>query len=85
MDGATRECRLMAQKMRQVEQELRKQKTALAFSWKGTGCDTFEIQFRLLIRQLADVTDNLWDKGEEILEAEQAYIQADVDASKAIG
>ena len=82
MDQAAQECRLMAQRMRDLEQELRREKTRMVFSWKGNGCNAFEMQFRILLQQLSDITQNLWDKGEEIISAQQAYLQADVDAAK---
>ena len=82
MDSAAKECRLLAQTMRNLEQDLRRGKSRLAFSWKGNGCNAFEIQFRLMVQQLSDLADNLWDKGEEILAAECAYRQADVEGAK---
>ena len=82
MDSAAGECRSLARKMRDLEQRLCRGRSHLAFSWKGDGCNAFEVQFRLLTGQLSDIADSLWEKGEEILDAQCAYRQADVDAAK---
>lgn len=84
MDDAADGCQKLAEKMRGIKQELTSSKDSLIFYWEGKGCNEFEKQYRLLLQQLSDITDNLWETAEKILSAEEAYIQTDTDAAKAL-
>lgn len=84
MDTSAKSCQDLAEKMKTLKDELDTEKNNILFNWEGKGCNEFEKQFRLLVQQLSDITDNLWETGEKILTAEQDYIQADTNAAKAL-
>ena len=82
MDKAAEDCQKLAEKMGDVKENIDKLKKNLDFEWQGEGQKAFAKQFRLLKKQLTDVGDELWQEGENILTAEESYIQADTDAAK---
>ncbi len=84
MDTSAKSCQELAERMKTLKDELNAEKDNILFFWEGKGCNEFEKQYRLLVQQLSDITDNLWDTGEKILTAEQDYIQADTNAAKAL-
>ena len=82
MDEAASSCQDLAEKMKTLKYDLEREKETLMWSWSGEGRNEFEKQFRRMLQQLSDVTESLWEMGEQILEAEEAYIQADTNAAK---
>lgn len=84
MDTAAGKCQDLAEKMKDLKYDLEGEKESLMWSWSGEGGNEFEKQFRRLLQQLSDITESLWEMGEEILEAEEAYIQADTNAAKQV-
>ncbi len=53
-------------------------------NWKGQGRDAFEKDYRTLKSQLKDLEDVILDLRTGIIEAEEQYINADAEISKAI-
>lgn len=82
MGKAAEKCKIMAEKMRGLKDELVRAKDSLLSVWVGEGRNAFEKQFRLLLQQFSDIIDDTWDMYEEIIREEGEYIQADTDAAK---
>lgn len=55
---------------------------ALYSTWSGKGRNEFEKKYKIFEQQVADIKNGLWDLYEDIVGAEEDYIQADCDASK---
>lgn len=75
-------CEKIANRMRTMKQDLDDAKTRLVAQWHGEGSSTFQKKYHFLVQQLKDLSENLYDLAEEIRTAEDAYIQADMDAAK---
>lgn len=52
--------------------------------WAGKGRNEFEKKYKIFEQQVADIKNGLWDLYEDIVAAEEGYIQADTDAAKAM-
>lgn len=50
--------------------------------WAGKGRNEFEKKYKIFEQQVADIKNGLWDLYEDIVNAEEEYIQADCDAAK---
>ena len=50
--------------------------------WYGKGRNEFEKKYKIFEQQVADIKNGLWDLYEDIVDSEEAYIQADTDAAK---
>lgn len=50
--------------------------------WAGKGRNEFEKKYKIFEQQVADIKNGLWDLYEDIVAAEEGYIQADTDAAK---
>lgn len=57
---------------------------SLYYNWSGKTRNEFEKKYKLFEHQVADIKNGLWDLYEDIVAAEESYIQADTDAAKAI-
>ena len=77
-------CQDLANKMRQLKQDLDNGKVEVLTSWEGKGSKAFQKKYHFLIQQLGDVTDELFDIAESIWNAEDSYIQTDMDAAKSM-
>lgn len=84
MSATAEQCKQLAEKMRDLRSDLEHVKNDLLSSWAGYGRNEFEKQYRLLNQQFSDIIDDTWDMYEKIIASEESYIQADVDAAKAI-
>lgn len=82
MSSAADHCKQLAEKMRDLRSDLEKAKNELLFTWVGYGRDEFEKQYRVLNQQFSDIIEDTKDMYEDLIAAEEAYIQADVDAQK---
>lgn len=51
-------------------------------NWAGKGRNTFEKKYKAFEQQSADIKNCLWELYEDIVDAEEGYIQADTDAAK---
>ncbi len=71
-------------KMQNHKNELDRCKNNLLNNWTGKGRNEFEKQFNILFHQFTDMFDDTWTMYKNIIAAENAYIQADVDAAKQI-
>lgn len=50
--------------------------------WAGKGRNEFEKKYKVFEQQVDDIRHGLWDLYEDIVAAEEGYIQADTDAAK---
>lgn len=82
MDEAASLCAKLAEKMRDLKQEMDNVETVLVNSWSGKGGTSFRKKYYVLTQQLNDLTDDLFQMSEAIYDAEECYIQADVDGAK---
>lgn len=57
---------------------------SLYFSWSGKARNEFEKKYKIFEHQVTDIKNALWDLYEDIVAAEESYIQADTDAAKAM-
>lgn len=78
-----------ANSTKQLAQDLEKAITAadkaingLYGVWSGKGRNEFEKKYKIFEQQVADIRTGLWDLYEDIVAAEEGYIQADTDAAK---
>lgn len=52
--------------------------------WAGKGRNEFEKKYHVFEQQVSDIKNGLWELYEDIVEAEESYIQADTDAAKTL-
>lgn len=76
------ESRELAEQLRTLKYDLDEAKNTLMWSWEGEARNTFEKKYRLLSQQLGDLKDDTWTIYEDIIAAEEAYIQADTNLAK---
>lgn len=57
---------------------------SLYYSWSGKTRNEFEKKYKIFEHQVTDIKNGLWDLYEDIVAAEESYIQADTDAAKAM-
>ncbi len=82
MDEAAKHCQTLSEGMLSLKNDLMDAETGLLSYWYGKGRNEFEKKFRLLKGQIGDISDSLMQTAENILAAEQAYIQTDTDLAK---
>ena len=63
---------------------LEKASNALLDSWDGKGRKEYEYQYKLLKGKLEDISDDLYDMYDALLEAKVTYMEADEEMAKAI-
>lgn len=57
---------------------------SLYWDWSGKARNEFEKKYKIFESQVTDIKNGLWDLYEDIVAAEESYIQADTDAAKAM-
>lgn len=72
----------LAEKLDEVITNVDDSVDVLFNSWAGKGRNEFEKKYKVFERQISDIRTGLWDLYEDIIAAEEAYIQADVDIAK---
>lgn len=82
--SAAEKAKTLANEMEDMQSECDKEIDALLFSWAGKGRNSFEKKYHIFKQQLRDLKNGLWDLYEDIIAAEESYIQADVDSAKAL-
>ena len=82
MNEAANNCQKLAEMISDYKQEMKNAKDDLMFSWAGKGADEFDCQFRILLQQVTDVSDCLWDMAERIIACYEAYVEADTKAAQ---
>ena len=56
----------------------------LLMSWEGEGRNTFQKKYRVVIQSLKDINADMQKIADEILDAEQAYLEADMKCAKMV-
>ena len=84
MSGIAEKCETLAEKMRTLKQDLDNSKVGLIEQWHGEGSNMFQKKYHYLAQQLKDLSEDLYEIAECIRKAEDAYIQADMDAAKVL-
>lgn len=56
---------------------------ALYGNWSGKGRNEFEKKYKIFEQQVADIRKGLWNLHDDIVQAEEDYIKADLAAAKA--
>ena len=82
MAATAEHCKKLYETLQDWRTDMEEKKNQLLWTWIGKGRNEFEKQYRLLNQQLSDIIDDTKDMYEKIIDAEEAYIQADVDAAK---
>ena len=77
-------CQDLANKMRTLKHDLDNGKVELLYTWEGKGSKEFQKKYYFLIQQLGDITDELFGIAESIWNAEDSYIQTDMDYAKSM-
>lgn len=75
-------CRELANKMRDLTYELDCVSTELMNHWLGEGGTAFKKKYSVMTMLLKDLKEDLYDMADSIQDAEESYIQADVDLAK---
>lgn len=75
--------RSLAEDLGTLKYNLNTYKSALIGNWLGKGRNQFEKSYHAMMRKLEDEIDCTWDIYDALVEAEAAYMQADIDAAKA--
>ena len=55
---------------------------SLCWDWVGITRNEFEKKYKIFESQSTDIKNGLWDLYEDIVAAEESYIQADTDLAK---
>ena len=84
MDETAKKCTELATTMRDLKWRLYTARDSLMEKWKGEGATAFSKKFQVLCQRLGDLTDDLHNMSESILDAEESYIQADMDLAKSM-
>lgn len=65
-----------------LKSEVETATNSLFTQWEGEGKVQFEKNYNTLYRQLSDIADVMYELYEALIDAEAAYIQADLDTAK---
>lgn len=84
MDAIIAQVQRIAETMERTKEEYRRQVTSLTRNWAGRSRVMFDKKSAELIRTLTDVSQSFFDIGEDLLTASQAYMEADMENSKAL-
>lgn len=74
----------MAKEMEDVVSTMDDYKGLLLENWVGKGRNQFENSYRIIRRKLNDGADMTWDFYEDLVSAEETFIQNDIDVANGI-
>lgn len=83
-DSAAELCTRLAEKMRDLKQDLDNTEIDLINNWSGKGSCMFQKKYHFLAQQLGDLKDELYEMADKIYTAEETYIQTDMDTAKVL-
>lgn len=72
----------LAEKMRDLKFDLEGYKNSLVRDWIGDGSNTFQKKFNVLMQQLTDLKDDLYEISDKIASDYEQYMQWDTNAAK---
>lgn len=84
MDAIIVQVQKIAETMESAREKYRERVTSLTVNWSGKGRVMFDKKSAQLIQTLTDVSQSFFDIGEDLLTASQAYMEADMENSKAL-
>lgn len=84
MTKAAEECKKLSNEMIDIRRRLEQTEVDMINSWIGEGSAAFQKKFHVVIQQLKDLKDELTVITEDILTAQESYIQTDVEAAKTL-
>ena len=82
--NAANSAKKLAEKLEDAILDCDKAIDKLYFDWSGKTRNEFEKKYHIFESQVSDIKNGLWELYEDIVAAEESYIQADTDAAKAI-
>ena len=65
-----------------IKKKLGEETEKLLRNWRGKGKTQFEKEYRILMQQLTDIADIMYELRENLIDAEASYIEADIALSK---
>lgn len=74
----------LAEEMETLKADLNIEMADVAVDWLGKGGTMFEKKYKLLLQQMKDMSQSIYDLSERLITSAEAYMQADVDMSKAM-
>ena len=72
----------LAEKMRDLKNELDAEKNSLVSVWIGVGSNSFQKKYRILTQQLSDLKDDLFEISDKVASDYEQYMQWDTNLSK---
>lgn len=82
MSEAAEKCKSLSATMSGMKSTLESYEVNMVNSWTGDGSSAFKKKFHKIIRQFKDLRDELETIADNILTAQEAYIQTDMDFAK---
>lgn len=72
----------LAEKLEDAMHECDSAINVLYNDWTGIARNEFEKKYKIFEHQVTDIKNSLWDLYEDIVAAEESYIQGDTDLAK---
>lgn len=82
MDAIIADVQQLATTTEGLREELQKVITDATSGWYGESRTTFDKKAHMLMQQVTDVSQSLFDVGESLLNASKAYMEADTELAK---
>lgn len=83
MDNVIGEIQRLADRLERLRGDFQKAITDVTQDWMGKSRTTFDKKAHMLMQQLTDVSQSLFDMGEELTNAATAYMDYDTQCAKA--
>lgn len=84
MDSVIADVQQLAQRTESLRGEFQKTLTDVTYGWYGESRTTFDKKAHMLMQQITDISQALFDVGESLLNASKAYMEADTELAKSI-
>lgn len=84
MSETAERCKKLSELMADMRQTLENYEVDMVNSWSGAGAKAFKDKFHRIVQQFKDLREDLDTIAENILTAQEAYIQTDVDVAKTL-
>lgn len=81
---AANSAKKLAEKLENAMLDCDKAIDSLYWDWSGKTRNEFEKKYKIFESQVTDIKNGLWDLYEDIVAAEESYIQVDTNAAKAM-
>lgn len=84
MDAIITQVQKIAETMQTAKENYRKSLTSHTAHWDGKSKNMFDKKSAQLLRTLTDLSQSFYDIGEDLLEASEAYMEADTINAKTL-